>query len=161
MTPAETALLFKKPSRMTASLLPPVAERCITRPMPKWIIDAKTRTATSADGATVRFSRGEARWTSDPHSKEALAVWNAALGEGAAILARVGQTLYGMEWRSALAHDLELGRNTPYHWETGKTPFTLSHPVWGRIRALVASRRRELDDLEQACPAVMEHSDDR
>ena len=113
----------------------------------QWTIDTRNRSATSSAGDVVKFDRENGVWFATPASASALKAWNAAIDEGVAMLVRVGETLYGKEWRYSLATEMGLGRNSPMQWESGKTPLTLQHTVWADMADLVDAKAKALTSL--------------
>jgi hypothetical protein len=112
-----------------------------------WTIDTRNRSATSSAGDVVKFDRADGVWFATPANAAAIKAWNAALDEGVAMLQRVGQSLYGDQWRPGLVNDLELGRNTPMQWENGKVPLTMQHTIWPKFTDLLEAKAKELTDL--------------
>lgn len=55
-----------------------------------------------------------------------------------ALLAEIGEALYGIQWRSALARDLEVAMQTVWRWDHGSNPV----PAWAWARLAVVTRHR-------------------
>lgn len=151
-----TLILKADPVTTSLDSLPPRPDnaQCNTRTAQEsrtmaqqWTIDTRNRSATSSAGDVVQFERENGIWSATPANTSALNAWNAALDEGVAMLVRVGETLYGKEWRYSLATDMGLGRNTPMQWENGKTPLSMQHTVWPEVADLLEAKAHALNAL--------------
>lgn len=112
-----------------------------------WKINLNTRSADNGAGKTVQFTRTGTRWAAVPHDDGALVAWERELSRGADALRQVGETLYGDQWKTPLADEIGVSRETPRLWLSGKTPFTLDHPIWPVIVEKLEDRRDTANKL--------------
>ena len=93
----------------------------------------------------------------DPHAQtEGLSGDPAGQMSPSALLAAIGQALYGENFRGALAIDLEVRPDTVRHWASGKSRIPLT--LWGELLELLRARERALPALIAAAmrfPAVL------
>lgn len=61
------------------------------------------------------------------------------------LLEEVGKVLYGEQWQSALARDLEVQPRTVQRWLAGDRDVP---DLGAELRALIQRRRRQLDAIE-------------
>jgi hypothetical protein len=78
-------------------------------------------------------------------------------GDGA-LIEQAGRALYGENWHTGLARDLEVsgGAIRNWHYERNKVP----PGVWRNIAELVAERRDELAGMAQQVSARMKNDDE-
>lgn len=112
-----------------------------------WKININTRSADDGKGNVVRFERTGTTWAASPPNDDAMAVWEGELQRGAEMLKAVGEMLYGVEWKTPFADDFDISRDTPRLWLSGKTPFTMDHPIWPDIQKMLQERRDTADQL--------------
>lgn len=65
------------------------------------------------------------------------------------LLRAAGELLYGAEWQSPLARDLEVAVRTLQRWAGGR--YQLPASVWADIAALLEKRADELTTMPAKC----------
>ena len=82
----------------------------------------------------------------DPHAQtEGLSNQAEAAITPSALLAAIGQALYGENFRGALAIDLEVRPDTVRHWASGKS--RIPPTLWGELLELLREREQALPGL--------------
>ena len=64
--------------------------------------------------------------------------------------------LHGLRWQRALATDLGVACNTIQRWMSEERGLTTSHEIFGRLDALMARRRDEIEDARIAAASTVE-----
>ena len=61
------------------------------------------------------------------------------------LFVRIGETIYGPNWKAALAQDLGVRRASVQQWANGK--YTLRPEIWAMVAEAIRLRREELGEL--------------
>ena len=122
-----------------------------------WVLDFSARAARHRSGAIYRFERFDGKWsarTDNPEPfrsiveaeggaervAEALELWLSEMDLARQLLTEAGTALYGERWRAPLADALGIGRDTLQFWLNGKTPVTVTHPIFVRLADMLEAR---------------------
>ena len=117
---------------------------------PAWTIDLDRRTARHRSGDEYGFERTDGQWSATPLDKadhrraaDALDEWLAEMAAAQNLLRRAGRLLFGESWKEPLSDAIKKfnvegpTRETIRFWMNGKTPITLSHPVFETLAEMI------------------------